>query len=139
MSDVIVVSERITNNVPYEKQVTVHEHRAPTDQSIHLYHQMIEKARNELVESYVLKGSAVGEIAVAVFKNVAIFPDNLTVVYKFKLNDKQYKGQFMIDESKLSDVDDHVYQFFVQSMILTLDQHVSSELNRYVREQKYRR
>jgi hypothetical protein len=43
-----------TTLVPYEKSVTVHEHRAPTDASIRMLNEMQEKAKENILRSMII-------------------------------------------------------------------------------------
>ena len=56
-----------TEYVPYTKSVV--EHKAPTDESIKLYGELVEKAQRSLLDSFELKSSSV-DIAVQVSHNM---------------------------------------------------------------------
>ena len=50
-------NETKTQHVPYAKEVNIQEHRAPTDQSIHLMNEMHTKAMDNIVAHLKLSGS----------------------------------------------------------------------------------
>lgn len=71
---------------------TVHHHRAPTDKSIELYNEMIERARSQVVEEASLTGNILGDILV--------FKQPYTIICNFVLNDHTYRIQ--LDKRELA-------------------------------------
>lgn len=80
--------------VPYAKTVTITENKAPTDESIAIYGEMLDKARASLIEVITLKSSVVGEIAIAIYREMLDM--NLTAHYRFVLNGETYTGKVVI-------------------------------------------
>lgn len=88
-----------TEYVPYEKKVTVHEHKAPTDQSIELLNEMTEKAKQNIVDSIHIKNNII-DCALIYFQD-DITTDSLRYVVRFKLNGKEYKLDGRIERFEL--------------------------------------
>lgn len=101
-----VVQESV-RNVPFAQTVTVTEKRAPTDESIKLYGEMLDKARSELIETINIKSSVVGEIVVGIFRNFS--PDHfgipLVARYRFILNGETYIGEIIVQEDTYQKAD----------------------------------
>lgn len=85
MLDTYTYSSPSTNYVPFEKTVT--EKKAPTDDSIRLYGEFLEKARNSIVDSFSVTSTTLNF-------NITIFRDHLTLknyaVYKLNLNNQEF-------------------------------------------------
>jgi hypothetical protein len=75
--------------VPYEKKVTIN--RAPTDESIKLYDEMVEKAERSFLDRFKLNTTAV-DIVVAVFDRSHL--GGLRVHYVLRLNGKIIQDGF---------------------------------------------
>lgn len=85
----VVTPIRTVNNT-----VVVHEHRAPTDESIKLYNELRQKAIDSIVYSTVIKNTLY-EAQVMVTKNFT-FSLDYEVHYIFKLNGEEFKGKVVI-------------------------------------------
>jgi len=85
MLDTYTYSSPSTNYVPYEK--TVIEKKAPTDESIRLYGEFLEKARNSIFDSFSVTSTTLNFY-------ITIFRDHLTLknyaVYKLNLNNQEF-------------------------------------------------
>lgn len=71
------------------KEVTVHEYKAPTDDSARLYGELLEKAKQQIADAILIDSNS--------FKGAAtVFRNHLTagyeVRYRFELNDQLYSG-----------------------------------------------
>jgi hypothetical protein len=114
---------RETEYVPYEK--TVHEHKAPTDESIKLLNEMQEKARHNILatmelESNVLKANGI------FFQNDHPAYNNIAIALRFILNGKEIivekqlpRGWALrnkIEEGKGTLKDDDVLKFIIDEM-----------------------
>lgn len=79
--------------------VTVKEQRAPTDESIKLYHELLEKAKAEVIELEVARGDA-GNVLnhIKLTQQIDSLSLRRRVVIAFKLNGTQYKFEGGIDE-----------------------------------------
>lgn len=80
---------RPQNNVHTTK--TVHEHRAPTDQSIRLLREMEEKARDSILDVIYVKNNLI-EYTMAIGENHPWLDPVLCI--KFKINGNEYKREF---------------------------------------------
>jgi len=78
--------------VPYEKSVV--EHRAPTDESIRLYDEMIDKVRSHLVSTITTENNPMSFRAAVFFE-----PQSFSYVCKYSviLNGKEFTGDFPLD------------------------------------------
>lgn len=89
-----------TEYVPYEKSVTVHEHRAPTDKSIELLNEFEEKARANIIDSAVIDTNELRAVAIAYQINEALDFGKIKFYTKFILNGKEYKSEGVLDQEK---------------------------------------
>ena len=53
--------------VPYEKDVTIHEHRAPTDESVRLLNEFEEKARKNIIHKISVNENNLNAVSI-IFK-----------------------------------------------------------------------
>jgi len=99
MSNKIYITETRNNYVPipYEKEVNVVEKRAPTDESIKIYHEMIEKAKKEIVDSFIIQVASI-ECCVVAFCDMLTTSMRDTTEYhvKFKINKTEHCIKFEI-------------------------------------------
>ena len=79
------ITQRRTEYVPYEK--TVHEHRAPTDQSIAILNEMEEKARQNIIKTIEVKDNFLSAIIVMFHDDYPM--QNIVYNIRFKLNGKE--------------------------------------------------
>lgn len=86
------------DSVPYAKNVTINEHRAPTDESIKIYSEMVEKSRKSIVDKIVINDNSFN-IKAMVYENY--YDYTFHCHYKFSLNKEQFEGEFIIDEYDL--------------------------------------
>lgn len=78
--------------------VDVHEHKAPTDESIKLYHELLEKARAEIV-SITLEGVANNVLShVRIACSMQHLSDQLQIKIAFKLNGVEHVA--VVDEDR---------------------------------------
>ncbi len=73
-----------TVNVPYEKNVTVHEHKAPTDKSVELLNELEEKARKNIVYKTKIEQNYLK--AIAIYYTDDLITNRIHFYIKFKLN-----------------------------------------------------
>ena len=79
--------------------VTVHEHRAPTDASIELYHQLLAKARAEVVSTTLKEAGAENFLSHVRMELTSDFRTcNRKLVVAFTLNGMEHKLTCEIDE-----------------------------------------
>lgn len=65
MLDKIINKKGSDNYIPYEKNVTIHEHRAPTDESIKIYNEMREKAKGDIIATIPLQSTFIDAVIIA--------------------------------------------------------------------------
>ena len=83
-------------SVPYEKTVTVHEHKAPTDKSVELLNEMQEKAQRNIIATIKIEENFLK--AVAIYYRDEILTDRMTYHIRFELNGKEYTIEDSIDK-----------------------------------------
>lgn len=77
--------------------VTVHEHRAPTDESIKLYDEMLKKARAEIISQIAAPhDNVLSHATVQANYNCATLDVRCLVV--FKLNGREHKLKIKVDD-----------------------------------------
>lgn len=121
----IYPSQEITVN----KKVTVHEHRAPTDKSIELYHELLEKAKTEILETFTLDNNII-KANVVVYRDA--FLDDINVSYIFNINGKKYKDKIQINSlemyiSNRTEVYRLIYQRIAQKLTDMLCDNIQAE------------
>jgi hypothetical protein len=119
--------------VPYEK--TVHEHRAPTDQSVSLLNEMQKKAEENLirtikVEENTLKGKGI-------FFYLSPDKTETEFVIKFNLNGEDHQVRGSIDDWEAKDPESFMrlfYEKFTQAILTELiknDKYFGSIVKKY--------
>jgi len=88
--------------VPYEKTVTVTEHRAPTDHSVELLNEFTEKAKQNIIDTIHIKNNVIE--CVVVYYSDDLLKDRINFWLRFKLNDKEYKLNGDIEKTELMEV-----------------------------------
>ena len=89
-----------TVKVPYEKKVTVHEHRAPTDESVKLLNEMQEKALRNIIATIKIEQNFLK--AAAIYFRDDVVKDRMTYHIRFELNGKEYRIEGHIDNFEWS-------------------------------------
>jgi hypothetical protein len=107
-----------THYVPYEK--TVHEHRAPTDESIRLYKEMKEKAEQSVLDSFELENNLVNA-RVVVCKSAEYFNQKLQVHYKTMINGHEFTGVVKVEDTLSRDA-------MVEKIVSELSKHIAIEI-----------
>lgn len=72
-----------------EANVVVNEHRAPTDDSIKIFNEMVEKAKHEIVKTIPLQSTFIDAVIIAFVENTPAA--TTTVMVCFKLNGELIK------------------------------------------------
>ena len=79
----------ITEYVPYEKTVTITEHKAPTDESIRLLNEFQEKALKNLIRKVEIKDNIIDGVLFVFRYNLD--PNMRRLIFRFKLNGQEYE------------------------------------------------
>ena len=124
----IHIHQQRTVHVPYEK--TVHEHRAPTDDSIRLYKEMVEKAEEEVLGRIEIKNNLV-EAVVFWYQPQAIC--SLRFCCRFKINGEIFTITHEVDRPlsqccypEIKPAVDELYEAMSKQIaLILLDKHVS--------------
>jgi hypothetical protein len=114
----IIGSERIAY-VPYEKEVTIN--RAPTDESIKLYDEYLQKTIDRIIDSFVIKHNILNDIQV--FAIVSPIGFTTEVCFKFNLNGKEFKLRKEVEKYSREDA---IFEIF---------KHLTTEINKILYEE----
>lgn len=87
-----------TVGVPYVKEV--HEHRAPTDESVKILREMEEAARDQIVGAYVCNSNNL--TGAVIYKQHALTDLRSEVFVRFQLNGKDYETKHDIMRGQLN-------------------------------------
>lgn len=120
----ILVAGR-TEYVPYEKSVTVHEHKAPTDDSIKLYEEIKEKAYNSIIRTLKSGDNELVKYDAIVYKDMYTF--DTIVKFRIILNGAEIIDGVKLDECEvttLGDVAHVVYARLSEKIALLLLQQI---------------
>jgi hypothetical protein len=93
MFDRVTIQEVGKQPVPYAKTVTVHEHKAPTDESIRLYQELEQKAYDTILHRIQVNDNALN------FGAIVRMPRMTTdekIAYIFTLNGKEITGEITV-------------------------------------------
>jgi hypothetical protein len=74
--------------VPYCKSVDIHEHKAPTDESIKLLNEMQEKVMNNIMATFRVEDNTLNAAVIYLFQGTGF--DRLDYRVKFTFNGKEY-------------------------------------------------
>lgn len=93
--------------VPYDKTVTINENRAATDESIKIYGEMLDKARQSLFDDFTCTSALIGEVQVQVHNDLHRIVD-YNIGYRFLLNNEviqdvipfKLKDEYYCDKSR---------------------------------------
>lgn len=99
------------------RRVDVHEHRAPTDDSVKLLIEMEEKARSKIVGAFVTKSNELEGAVVYMRRNIMLEHD---VYIRFKLNGKDYEFVEKISDIKLSMNKIEAYKLLAEKISTTI-------------------
>ena len=105
--------------VPYEK--TVIEKRAPTDESIKIYDEMVEKAQASLVGR--ITSNTPIDMEVCVFRDVS--RQNYNVHYVCNINGKEIQNKIVIPKIQIQNMDD---KFDIGKILARIYERVLAEL-----------
>lgn len=91
-----------TRLVPYDRRVTINEHRAPTDESVKLFQEMTEKAHQSLLDVFRIESTVVKDAVISVHRQMS--PENLNMpliaFYRFTLNDDVIQGNVVVEDDR---------------------------------------
>lgn len=82
----------VTNNYS-PRNIDIHEHRAPTDESIKIFNELKEKASASILDSFIVKNNRF-DTELAVFLSMEDY--SKIISYKMMINGKPLTGKFKI-------------------------------------------
>lgn len=80
---------------------TIHEHKAPTDESIRLLEEMNEKVIQSLIAKVDVKDNLVEGKAWAIESRVTAMDDNVGLFFKFKINGREFVVERKVSREEL--------------------------------------
>jgi len=89
-----VIHKHTTEAVPYAKEVTINEHRAPTDDSIKILREMEAKAEQRAIKKIRIDNN---ELSGALLVSHSFDDFTHWLKYRFKINGKEFEGKFEVD------------------------------------------
>lgn len=89
----------VTNNYS-PRNIDIHEHRAPTDESIKIFNELKEKASASVLDSFIVKNNRF-DTELAVFLYAEDY--SKIVSYKMMINGKSLTGKFKIPSQDIHD------------------------------------
>lgn len=102
-------------SVPYAKTVTIHEHKAPTDESVKLLNEFTEKAKSNIIKNITVESNHLKAVVICYSDDV--MSQSYEFHMKFNLNGEDYH---LKDRIKFRDIRDG----------MPFDQQFGLELNR---------
>jgi hypothetical protein len=103
------------------EKVEVNEYRAPTDDSIRLAEEMHEKVLNKLISSVKVENNLINGEAFALQEPG--FEPIVRMVFKFKINGKEFTAERRVSRDQLYDVDTDKY---IAAINNTLDRYAKA-------------
>lgn len=103
---------------------TVHEHRAPTDESIKIYREMVEKARAEVLDA-VLNGvpdNLLNHVKLEVTDSA--LTGRRKYRFAFKLNGQPHSFEFADDDGSWTQTKDEIARAVVKKMLDHVGDHL---------------
>lgn len=98
MFDTYLRQER-GNSIPYEK--TVHEHRAPLDETVKLLNEMQNAALKNIIKTIRVEDNTLNAVVVYMIQQACY--NKLSYIVKFKFNGKEHELRGEIERRKLMD------------------------------------
>ena len=91
----------ITEHVPFEKSVTIHEHKAPTDESIKLYEELREKALRSCVNWGQINNNLLEDVRYISYEETNGFSKRVKIV--FKINGREEMMDVSLSTREMND------------------------------------
>ena len=117
----------ITNNYS-PRNIDIHEHRAPTDESIKIFNELKEKALASVLDSFIVKNNRFGT-ELAVFISVEDY--SKIISYKMMINGKPLAGKFKISSQDVHDREKILELVVTNFTTIFLDEIFSSNSNAF--------
>ena len=101
----------IDNSIKFPNNVN--ESKAPTDDSVRLFDEFLEKAKKYLVDSFKIENNVLDSSVFIFQQNVQMF--SYQIYFKFKINNKVFDGNYDFDKRELycsldrNDIIKHLY------------------------------
>lgn len=108
--------------VPYEKSVTIHEHRATTDESLRLLSEMQNKVKDGILKTIHVDNNSVKATA-SFLQGVTpslLGPDDITMYLKFMINGKLFEVTERIEHRDWNEAKYKGYRHFENSAVFRL-------------------
>ena len=112
--------------VTREVTKTVHEHRAPTDESIKIYKEMVDKAEKSVLDAFVISDNILNG-SIAVLRNIETM--GVDVVYRFMLNSKKFEGRIKLEYYEVMKGRDEVIRSAYEKMSKEITAHLFDSID----------
>lgn len=99
--------------VTREVTKTVHENRAPTDESIKIYKEMVDKAEKSVLDTFVISDNILNG-SIVVLRNAETM--GIDVIYRFTLNGKKFEGRIRPEYHEVIKVRNEVIRIVYEKM-----------------------
>jgi hypothetical protein len=85
--------------IPYEKTVNIHEHKAPTDESVKILTELEEAAWSRICKCYLIDSTYVNAVFLTIWEDKNQLKNGF--ILAFKINDKQFEVHYSFREWEL--------------------------------------
>lgn len=123
MFDRIDRSDRSTK-IEFPDTIKVHEHKAPTDESIRLYEEFKLKALDSIVRSFKIESNILNAHVIAIAEDPCL--DKVRVVIRFNINGQDFKTEAFVERFNIYQKYDQ-WKIYNSSGPITLDQYMVAE------------
>jgi len=86
----------------YPQKITVHEHRAPTDESVKLLEEFKKEAEKNIIDSFKFNDNKVNGVVIR--SHLSVYEPGQKLYIKFTLNGKEYYIQEMFKNTELNEM-----------------------------------
>lgn len=124
--------------VPYTKEVNVHEHRAPTDDSVRLMNEMTDKATKNIVDRLIIDSNELKAVGISMVSSRIIHAGGTQLLITFKLNGKKYYVEKELIRDELTDINKtFIHLIFnkiseiIAEALIRENEHLFSNVKRY--------
>lgn len=112
----------------HRHEVTVNEHRAPTDESVRLLNEMEQAAKNNLLNSIVIKDNTLNGVVFYFREDPMLVVGRFKYMAKFKLNGREFRFNGEYEPSNPLEFQSNGKHFICPDILEQLSQKIMYEL-----------
>ena len=116
------------SHVHSSSTVSVTEKRAPTDESIKIFDEMLDKARKSHIKRLTIDNNVLKDVTIDIFKDMAV--QQHTVYWQMELNGRKICNKFGIQQDDIDNSNEYVTSSVVAQIVKVVLKDVSNELTR---------